>query len=61
MTDRTALVIVNGQVQQLQAGDTLAGQQQVYQTATPPTITYPAINFLPVVGFTGLYQMQVNA
>ena len=35
--------------------------QEVYQTASPPALTIPAINFLPVTGFPGLSIMQVNS
>jgi hypothetical protein len=45
----------------LQPTDVIAGQKQVFESATPPAITYPAINFTPVAGFTGLVLQQVNS
>jgi hypothetical protein len=62
MTDRLPLILgADGLPQNLQVGDAIAGQQQVFETATPPAITYPAINFTPVAGFTGLVLQQVNS
>jgi hypothetical protein len=61
MTARTPVVVGDdGLLQQLQPTDAIDGQQQVFELATPPTITYPAINFTPVSGFTGLVLQQVN-
>lgn len=37
-----------------------AGMQEVFQTDTPPSISYPAINFTSS-GIAGLYLLQVNA
>lgn len=36
-------------------------QREVFVSATAPTVTYPAINFLEVTGYAGLKRMQVNA